>query len=1794
MLNKKLVSFLYYSIATTSLISCSDIAEDSDNHLKYKIVNNNLVEMYFENSLKDNVNYQVINLPTSCTIKTVDNNDSLINNAPISGQTYLSTTYGTDLQLSNYIGEVSCTDKGTHSFTYEAISDNKSYIVTPTWDNDSDTYIESNTHLYTEDVYIQGDNIVPVEENTLLFKLFKSSNSSEHTVVNYTINQYDNEESCNISTVDENGNINENSPSEGQSYILEGTNLTLSINCEGLPGDHIYSYDLSINSDEISSGMKEIDVLDYSINSSVESFEAVFNVSGDAINTTLSSTPSVVSYQLTGVDSQCVIKKTESNGEKIITTDTSGTTYIANDNSAITVNCEGETKTHNLILRTELNNLDKTTNATILVSDYALSNNVANNESIFSINGNDIKNTTDSNPTEIQYTLTGINSCKIYKLNSNGTYELTNSLTGTTYSNANNEIIKVDCNGIIGVHNINLTTTANKIEHTDNSTITINDYSTDLQVNDFKATLYVSGENINQSTQVSYELTGVDSQCVIEKTQANGEKVVTTETTGITYVSSDDSAIIVDCEGEANDHNINVKTTVNSIEKTANATINVSDHQLDSEIIGNASTFTITGNDIKNTADSNPTLVEYSLYGVDLSLCQVYKINSNGDEELADSLTGTTYVSGSNSNQIIKVDCNGSVGEYTIELTATANKIEDTKTSNLTVETYSVTSSVENYKATFDISGVDINTDTLVTYTLTGVDSNCVIEKTDENGDKVITTKISDSTYVAPNNSAITVDCTGEVNTHNIGLTTIIDDVEKSTNATISVLDYTLSHLVDNNVSVFNVSGGDIKNTDNSEPTPIEFELSGIDPNLCTISIVDQNGNYNVVNELIGTTYANGTNTVIKVDCTNQVGTNTVTLKTTANSINHTDTSTVEIKDYLLNITPDALKATVDITGESVDSKTVVNYTLIGADSCVIEKTDANGNKVITTEMNGSTYVASDNSAVIINCEGEVKTHEIVVMTTIGNLEKSENISIEVSDYRLYESERDNISTFYILDANDVKNTNDANPTPITYMLTGVDPECTVYKINANGDFEETGSLTGIAYTNSSEYTIKVDCNGVIGEHNITLETTANSITHETTSDITINDYESNSSVNAAENEITFNITSSDLGTNNRTAVSYVLTGVNEDCKIFYAKKYNGQLTQTTKLEGETYPDNNGIAIKIDCTGQSGTHNVTLETTLNGIKKVAQASLEVADYTLEGEIQDDAIAVYKVTGDEINNTDSDNATPISYEINNISIGCSPNDIFIYDSDGTQISGGMTGTTYANSNDEILHIDCRNQPGQHSISMKTTIHEITHNENSISMNLTDYTITSSVDNLKTTFSFNPTTSFEAETLVTYSMTGLDHCQVESTDINGNKVPVDLNGSNEIVNGTTYIASDNSAITVDCSGTVDTHTIDLNTNIKSIEKSNTTDVIISDYTLSSTYDDSIRTLTFNADGLDINTTDDSNSTLIDYNLTGVDPTCKVYKFNSDGTEQLVDSVTELTGTTYANGNNNVIKVICNAQEGNYTIDLTTIAHKIEHSDSKTFDVVFFTFDMLERPSTNTETYVDVTSFQTINYTGTTNPTPFNITITNVDSVDNCKIIYSDENGSENTFDLTNYSESNNTFTAYMKSNDAPQLLKFDCANSTIIGKHKISINAISLDNSTQSIENLTLETNSINRDSIKFIIPNGFDESTAENNIQGTPNGIEFEVAGNDVTFTCPNNYPYIVDSVNTVNLPSGQSLDIESSINSTEYIQLTLLGDDLDIIDYSKSSTETDPAYQNNQSIFTKVTCVKNKNDWEIK
>ena len=1632
--------------------------------------------MYFENSLKDSVNYQVINLPTNCTIKTVDNNDSLVDNAPISGQTYLSTTYGTDLQLSNYIGEVSCTDKGAHSFTYEAISDNKSYIVTPSWDNESDVYVESNTHLYTEDVYVQGDNITPVENSSLL-KLFKSSNSSEHTVVNYEINQYDNEESCNISTVDENGNINENSPSEGQSYILEDTNLTLSINCEGLPGDHIYSYDLSVNNNKLSSGMKEIDVLDYSSDSSVESFEAVFNLTGDAINTTLSATPSVVSYQLTGIDSECVIEKTESNGQKVVTTYTSGTTYVASDNSTIIVNCEGETKTHNLVLKTELNGLEKTTSATILVSDYELSNNVANNESVFSISGNDIKNITDSNPTEIQYTLTDTSSCKVYKINSNGTYELANSLTGTTYSNANSEIIKVDCNGIPGTHNINLTTTANKIEHTDNSTITINDYSTDLQVNDFKATLYVSGEDINQSTQVSYELTGADSECVIEKTQANGEKVVTTEIEGTTYVASDDSAIIVDCEGEVNDHNINVKTTVNSIEKTADTTISISDHQLDSEVIGNASIFTITGNDIKNTADSNPTLVEYTLNGVDLSLCQVYKIDSNGDEELTDSLTGTTYVSGSssNNNQIIKVDCDGSVGEYTIELTATANKIEDTKTSNLTVkEAYTITPSVENYKATFNITSDNnfiVPVFTPINYTLTGVGENCTIYKLSMYGVMTQTSQLEGVTYALyGDGEAITVDCTGEVNTHNINLTTIINDVEKSANATISVLDYTLSHLVDNNVSVFNVSGGDIKNTDNSEPTPIEFELSGIDPNLCTISIVDQNGNYNIVDELIGTTYANETNTVIKVDCTSQVGTSTVTLKTTANSIEHTDISTVEIKDYLLNITPDALKATVDITGESVDSETIVNYTLIGADSCVIEKTDENGDKVVTSDANGTTYVASDNSAIIINCEGEVKNHEIVVMTTIDNLEKSKNVSILVSDYTLSNSVLDNISTFNI-SGNDIKNTTDSKPTEIQYELTGIDPSCKVYKVNSDGNFEEMGSLIGTTYVDSNNDAIKVDCNGVIGEHSINLTTTANSIEHTDSSNITINDYTLDSSVNASEHKVTFNITSSDLGSDNNKRVPYVLSGVNENCKIFRTMQ-DGQLHQTTLLEGTAYPDgNNGIVIEVDCTGEVGNHNITLETTLNGVKKSEDASMVVADYTLTGEIQDDAIAVYKVTGDEVNNTNSDDATPISYEVININTGCNEG-IFVYDSDGNQVDGGMIGTTYANSDDEILHINCRNKPGEHNISMKTEIHEITHVENSVSINLTDYNITSSVDNLKATFSLNPTTSFEAGTIVTYSMTGLDHCQVESTDINGNKVPVDLNGSNEIINGTTYIASDNSTITVDCSGTVDTHTINLNTNIKSITENNSTDIVVSDYTLSNIYDDTTRTLTFNADGLDINTTDDSNPTLIDYDLTGVDPTCKVYKFDSNGTEELVNSVTELTGTTYANSNNDVIKVVCNDKEGTYTIGLTTTAHKIEHSDSKTFDVVFFTFDMVERTSTNAKTYVDVTSSQAINYTGTTNPTPFNVTITSAtDNLNGCKITYRTESGSNSSFSLTNYSESNNTFTAYMKSSDKPKLLEFDCKNATQAGEHKISINAISLDNSTQSLENLTLETNSI---------------------------------------------------------------------------------------------------------------------------
>ena len=1687
---KKIISVLYATIASTSLVSCSQVEDNDDGYLKYKVINNNIVEVYFNDPLKipapnenaSKLDYTITSLPAGCEVNTVDEFGLPSTNSSETGETYISTSLGNDIS-SNYIGDINCPDSGNHSFTYTITDGNKIYTITPNWNNSSDTHINSEKDGYTEDVSVEGDSIVPVPNPNLL-KLLRSSSNKEYTEVKYTYKEQDIGEHCQINTVGEDGHIIYNAPEEGISYIREGDYLSFEISCANKPGDHVYEYSVSVNDKEMSSGAEILTVQDYDLSSSVDGFKATFKLDGAEVNTT-----TAYLYQLEGVDSQCTIEKTKLDGTKEVTTDLVGTTYVANDGSAITIDCEGQSSTHNITLQTDVASVIQKETATILVSDYNLDDTVNNNTSIFKIDGNDINNTSTSKATSINYSISSsdLSSCKIYKVDSEGEWELTQSLNDITYANVNNEIIKVDCNGLVGNHSINLTTIANKISHGHTSNIDIADYDLTNNVSNFKATFNLDGsEVVVGKTEISYTLEGVDSQCTVEKTKADGTRETTTALSGTTYVANDGSAITVDCEGQIATHNVILNTTINSITKNSTAEIKVSSYELDDKVENNISTFDISGADIKNISTDNATPITFNL-SISDSLCNIYKLDLFGSWQLMDSglLSGTTYAN--ENGEFLKIDCNGIAGNHEINLSTTANKIDKTTSSNINIANYDLTSEKHLFKAIFSLNGSDINSSTEVSYHLYGVDGQCTVEKTKLDGTKEVTTDLIGTTYVANDGSAITVDCEGQTAVHNITLETTINSVVRESSRTLLINDYDVDNTVANNTAVFTVKGDDIVDTTSEVVgTSIAYTLDNVSSE-CVVSELDSTGNWTTT--LTGITHANIDGQAIKVDCNGVVGNHSITLTTTANKIQNSDTANIQLKDY--NLTSkliNNLTAVFSLNGNAIDTNnTIVLYTLTGIDEdCTIQKTKADGTHEVTTELSGTTYVASDGSTITVDCAGKVATHNIGLESTVNSIIKNKSQTIEVSDNTLNHEISDN-SAIFTLTGNDLNKIGSDLITPITYDLTGSNySNCVVSKFTATGAWEVTTDLIGTTYANTNNEVLKVNCNNVPGENTINLTVTANKITDTDTATVELDSYNVDSSVK--DFIATFNA-SGDAITAGTTEVSYTLTGVDANCTI-QKTKADGTRETTTALSGTTYIASDGSAITVDCEGEIATHSIKLDTVVNSVEKDDTAEIVVSDYTLANSVNDNT-AVFTVTGNDIKDTSQGaSATVVDYDLTGSNYStCVVSKI---NSTGDwEVTTELSGTTYANTNNEIIKVDCNNVLGTHTINLATTANKINHSD-STNAELKNYAVSSSVTDFVATFNASGDAITAGTTEVSYTLTGVDaNCTIQKTKADGTRE------TTTALSGTTYVAGDGSAITVDCEGEIATHSIKLDTIVNSVKKDNTAEIVVSDYTLANSVNNN--TAVFTVIGNDIkDTSQGASETAITYDLTGSNySTCVISKINSTGAWEVT---TELSGTTYANTNNEIIKVDCNNVAGTHTINLATTANKIDHNDSSSIELKDYTVSS------------SVTDFvATFNASGdaiTAGTTEVSYTLTGVDA--NCTIQKTKADGTRETTTAL-------SGTTYVAGDGSAIIV--DCEGE--IATHSIKLDTV---------------VNSVEKDDTAEIVVSDYTLANSINN-----NTAVFTVTGNDIKDTSQGASATVVDYDLT---GSNYSTCVVSKINST--------------------------------------------------
>ena len=126
------------------------------------------------------------------------------------------------------------------------------------------------------------------------------------------------------------------------------------------------------------------------------------------------------------------------------------------------------------------------------------------------------------------------------------------------------------------------------------------------------------------------------------------------------------------------------------------------------------------------------------------------------------------------------------------------------------------------------------------------------------------------------------------------------------------------------------------------------------------------------------------------------------------------------------------------------------------------------------------------------------------------------------------------------------------------------------------------------------------------------------------------------------------------------------------------------------------------------------------------------------------------------------------------------------------------------------------------------------------------------------------------------------------------------------------------------------------------------------------------------------------------------------------------------------------------------------------------------------------------------------------------------------------------------------------------------------------------------------NNSGTDTLTLAIPTGYDGDSS--GTLGT-SGITFNISGDNVTFICPINYPYmIVNSVGEstrirIRTNSGESLD-----NASGALDVNSDGDSTATGGIGNASTSSS-AYANNYSIgdyyFSKVTCVEDKNAWYV-
>ena len=116
-----------------------------------------------------------------------------------------------------------------------------------------------------------------------------------------------------------------------------------------------------------------------------------------------------------------------------------------------------------------------------------------------------------------------------------------------------------------------------------------------------------------------------------------------------------------------------------------------------------------------------------------------------------------------------------------------------------------------------------------------------------------------------------------------------------------------------------------------------------------------------------------------------------------------------------------------------------------------------------------------------------------------------------------------------------------------------------------------------------------------------------------------------------------------------------------------------------------------------------------------------------------------------------------------------------------------------------------------------------------------------------------------------------------------------------------------------------------------------------------------------------------------------------------------------------------------------------------------------------------------------------------------------------------------------------------------------------------------------------------DSLTFEKPSGY--IGADSGTLGT-SGITFVINGDNVTFTCPVDYPDIVDGVKS--LASGKNVGIKTKDGDfikylSGYISSpSNLGGSPSLF----ASNYINPAFNNNDGT-TKLACVKNKDNWEI-